>query len=69
MRNFCIFIVSIYISASNSLVIKEMFRSRLTRVGSLAPSTRQRRSRKGKKGMFEFFGRQRSNEENKVIIS
>lgn len=57
-----------YISASNSLLMKEMFQSKMTRTGSLAPSTRQQKSRKIKdpKAAFEFFQRKKSRKESKV---
>ena len=60
---FCIFI-----TASNSLLVKEMFQSRLTRTGSLAPSQRQQKSRKATefKSPFDFFKRKRTQAEHKV---
>lgn len=41
--------------ASNCLQVKELFQSRMTRTGSLAPSARQQRSRKSRQSPFEFF--------------
>ena len=58
-----VFIINFHFSASNNLLIKEMFQSRITRTGSLAPSARQQKSRKapqGVKSAFAFFKRNRS---------
>ncbi|CAH1782096.1 unnamed protein product [Owenia fusiformis] len=54
---------------SNSLLIKELFQSKVKRTGSLAPSTRQQRSRKAPepKSAFDFFRRKRNSQnESKV---
>ncbi|KAL5004245.1 hypothetical protein ScPMuIL_017701 [Solemya velum] len=40
---------------SNSLLVKELFQSKVTRIGSLAPSARQQRKRTTTKSPFEFF--------------
>ncbi|XP_071951291.1 unconventional myosin-XVI-like isoform X2 [Antedon mediterranea] len=48
---------------SNSLVVRELFQGRLTRTGSLAPSARQRQSRKSQKNThdaFEFFKKKKA---------
>ncbi|XP_013414025.1 unconventional myosin-XVI-like [Lingula anatina] len=52
---------------SDSLQIKEMFQGKVTRTGSLAPSTRQQKSRKisGTKSAFEFFQKRKSRKESK----
>ncbi|XP_033099808.1 unconventional myosin-XVI-like [Anneissia japonica] len=50
---------------SNSLVVRELFQGRLTRTGSLAPSARQRQSRKSQKDThdaFEFFKKKKAPE-------
>ncbi|KAK3096266.1 hypothetical protein FSP39_025127 [Pinctada imbricata] len=52
---------------SNSLLIKEMFQSRVTRTGSIAPSYRQQRSRKQTttKSPFDFFKKMKGGKQNK----
>ena len=45
--------------ASGSLLIREMFGAKLTRTGSIAPSVRQRMSRKAE-SPFAAFGRRQS---------
>ena len=47
------------LSASGSLLIREMFGARTTRTGSIAPSMRQRMSRKAE-SPFAAFGRRQS---------
>ena len=45
--------------ASGSLLIREMFGAKMTRTGSIAPSVRQRMSRKAE-SPFAAFGRRQS---------
>ncbi|CAC5360780.1 unnamed protein product [Mytilus coruscus] len=52
---------------SNSLLIKDLFQSKITRTGSLAPSARQQRSRRNTtKSPFEFFKKLRGGKTDKT---
>ena len=70
-------------SASDSLLIKEMFQSKVTRTGTLVPSRRQQQSRKiskinkdgvaggggGVKSAFSFFRKQKKPEMRVILLS
>ena len=59
------FLIYFQCAASNRLLIKELFQSRVTRTGSLAPSARQERSRrmtvKKASSPFDFFKKLKGN--------
>ena len=66
-----VMLMIVLFTASDSLLIKEMFQSKITRTGTLAPSQRQQRSRKvshkkkkdaGVKSAFSFFRKQKKPE-------
>ncbi|XP_056005733.1 unconventional myosin-XVI-like isoform X5 [Ostrea edulis] len=54
---------------SNSLLVKELFQSRVTRTGSLAPSARQQRSRKSRQSPFDFFKKLKGGRSKKKPIT
>ena len=62
------------IAASYSSLIREMFQSKVTRTGSIAPSIRQRATRKSRKqsvkntnDAFEFFRKKRMSERESLV--
>lgn len=57
--------------ASNCLQVKELFQSRMTRTGSLAPSARQQRqrSRKSRQSPFEFFKKLKGGKSKTVRVA
>ncbi|XP_033760365.1 unconventional myosin-XVI-like isoform X2 [Pecten maximus] len=59
--------VTYILKTSESLLIKDLFQSRVTRTGSLAPSGRQQRSRRGTtvKSPFEFFKKMKGGKTDK----
>ncbi|XP_069104631.1 unconventional myosin-XVI-like [Argopecten irradians] len=59
--------VTYILKTSESLLIKDLFQSRVTRTGSLAPSARQQRSRRGTtaKSPFEFFKKMKGGKTDK----
>ena len=52
-------IFGFYILASGSLLVREMFGAKITRTGSIAPSVRQKMSRKAE-SPFAAFGKRMS---------
>nr|XP_022343403.1 unconventional myosin-XVI-like isoform X8 [Crassostrea virginica] len=54
---------------SDSLLVKELFQSRMSRTGSLAPSTRQQRSRKSRQSPFDFFKKLKAGKSKKKTVT
>lgn len=54
-------ILTLYIPASGSLLVREIFGTKLTRTGSIAPSVRHKMSRKSD-SPFAFFNKKASNQ-------